>query len=189
LLPGAGHPHYQAVMRIATVLVWLGLGCADMRNHDGRMPGEPLGTFHVSAALEASSCGPGALGSTSSWEFDVKLSRDGSRLFWLNGAAPVAGHLGPDGRSFGFETTVTVEVEPARADRPGCLVERSDRAAGALEVTEGEVAGFDGGLEYAYSTASGSDCSSLVGVSGGFAALPCSLGYAMAAKQSEPAPD
>ena len=176
-------------MRNATVLVLLGLGCADMRGHDGRVPGEPLGTFHVTAALEASSCGPGALGSTPSWEFDVKLSRDGSRLFWLNGAAPVAGHVDPDGRSFGFETTVTIEVEPARADRPGCLVERVDRAAGTLEATGSEVTGFEGTLEYAYSVASDADCSSLVGVKGGFAGLPCSLGYAMAATQTERAPD
>jgi hypothetical protein len=175
-------------MRNATVLVVLAVGCADMRDHDARVPGEALGTFHVTAALEASSCGPGALGSTDSWEFDVKLSRDGSRLFWLNGAAPVAGHVDPDGRSFGFETTVTVEVQPARGKLPGCLVERVDRAAGTLEETEGEVTGFDGTLDYAYSTASESDCSSLVGVTGGFAALPCSLGYQMAAEQTEPEP-
>jgi len=174
-------------MRNATVLVLLGLGCADMRGHDGRVPGEPLGTFHVTAALEASSCGPGALGSTPSWEFDVKLSRDGSRLFWLNGAAPVEGHV--DGQSFGFSTTVNVEVEPARTGRPGCLIERMDSAAGTLEVTKGQVTGFDGTLDYAYSATTGSDCSSLLGVSGGFAALPCSLGYAMAAEQTEPAPD
>jgi hypothetical protein len=176
-------------MRSATAVALLGLGCADMRGHDGRVPGEPLGTFHVTAALDASSCGPGALGSTPSWEFDVKLSRDGSRLFWLNGAAPVAGHLEPDGRSFGFETTVTVEVDTARADRPGCVVERVDRAAGTLDASGGEVIGFDGTLEYAYSAASDSDCSPLVGVTGGFAALPCSLGYAMAAEQTEGPPD
>jgi hypothetical protein len=188
-LPDAGLLQYSTVMRIATVLVLLALGCADMRNHDGRVPGEALGTFHVTAALEASSCGPGALGSADSWEFDVKLSRDGSRIFWLNGAAPVAGHVDPDGRTFGFETTVMVEVEPARAERPGCLVERVDRAAGTLEETGAEVTGFDGTLGYAYSTASDSDCSSLVGVTGGFAALPCSLSYGMAAQQTEPAPD
>jgi hypothetical protein len=186
-LPGTELLQYSTAMRKATALLALALGCANLADHDGRVPGTELGTFHATASLGASTCGSGALGSADTWEFDVKLSREGSRLFWLNGAAPVEGNIAADGRTFGFETSVMVEVAPAQGRQPGCTVERADSAAGTLAVADDRVDGFDGKIEYAYSAANDSDCTGLIGVSGGFATLPCSLGYGMAAKLTKPA--
>ncbi len=168
----------------AAIALWLLVGCADMRDHDGRVPGQALGTFHVAATLQASTCGSGALGSPDSWQFDVKLSRDGSRLFWLNGGAPVEGRIETDGMTFGFETAIQVELaRDAGQNGAGCVVDRLDRAAGKLESRGSEVSAFAGTLRSAYSAQG--DCSALVGVNGGFSVLPCSLSYDIVGELTE----
>lgn len=165
------------------------MGCSDLAGggKDAKVPGEPLGTFHVIGHLDASTCGPGALGSTDLWEFDVKLSRDGSDLYWLNGQEPIPGRIAADGVSFAFDTRTAVEAIAAGKGHPGCTILRSDTANGALSSATLDVTSFAGRMRFGYVPATGSDCSALVGVEGGFFALPCEMSYLVdATRQAEP---
>ena len=159
-------------------LVFGALSSACGEGGHGGVPGEELGTYAVEGSLARSSCGPGALGATDPWQFEVRLSRADRELFWLNGREAIQGSLQPDGVSFGFETRVEVEALPAERGRKACVVSRSDRAQGALSAAEGDVLAFTGSLEFDYEVADeASDCSPLVGVTGGFTTLPCSMAY------------
>jgi hypothetical protein len=158
-------------------------GCGDFDSgKDAKIPGEPLGTFRVTGALEGSSCGPGALGSTELWEFEVALSRDGRDLYWLNGKEAIAGRLATDGVSFVFDTRVAVDAIAAGQGRPGCKVIRSDSASGILAASPDRVHGFSARLRFGYSAQPGSDCSALIGSPEGFEALPCEMSYQLDGK-------
>ncbi|HVJ17655.1 MAG TPA: hypothetical protein VM686_19675 [Polyangiaceae bacterium] len=153
----------------------------------GGIPGEELGTYGVVGTLSSSSCGPDALGATDPWQFEVRLSKADRELFWLNGREAIAGRLSTDGVTFEFETRVEVEALPAERGRKACVVSRSDQAQGVLSAAAGDVLAFSGELAFGYSVLEDSDCSPLVGVTGGFAALPCSMAYALqAARTKEP---
>src|SRR5262245_57200898 len=152
----------------------LGLSaCMQARDTDPHVPGDSLGTFHVAATLESSSCGPGALGSTESWAFDVQLSRRDDDLYWLNGQEAIPGQIGPDGVTFTFDTRSTLEIEPSGRGRTGCSIVRSDQATGTLSSSTLDVSGVDGRLAFGYTPTATSDCTALYGVEGGFSALPC----------------
>jgi hypothetical protein len=152
----------------------------------GGVPGEELGTYAVRGSLASSSCGPGALGATDPWQFEVRLSRADRELFWLNGREAIAGTLNPDGVTFTFETRVEVEAIQAERGHEACVVSRSDHARGVLSAASGDVLAFSGSLEFDYSALAGADCSPLIGVMGGFEALPCSMGYALEADRTKP---
>jgi hypothetical protein len=173
-------------MRLVLVglLSLLSVACIDFGDSDGHVPGEALGEYHVAAALESSTCGADALGTPEQWEFDIRLSRDRADLFWLNGAEVIPGRVGPDGVSFEFDTAVAVPITPPEGTRPGCTVMRSDRATGELSGSDADVTGFDGTLVYGYAPDDGSDCSSLVGVPGGFAMLPCEIAFLLEATRT-----
>jgi hypothetical protein len=164
----------------------IGICCAGCgEGGHGGVPGEELGTYAVHGPLASSSCGPGALGATDPWQFEVRLSRADRELFWLNGREAIAGTLSADGVTFTFETRVEVEVIPAQRGQRACVVSRSDHARGVLSAASGEVLAFSGSLEFEYSALTGGDCSPLIGVMGGFETLPCSLGYALEADRTK----
>ena len=121
-------------------------GCGN--GNDPKVPGEALGRFHVSAHIEDSTCGPGALGSTDVWEFDVQLSRRDADLYWLNGEEAIPGRLASDGVSFAFDTRVAIQVAPPGKGSAGCTMLRSDQASGTLERRLG-VVGFIGRMRFA----------------------------------------
>lgn len=156
-------------------------GC--LADHDGRVPGDPLGSFAVTARLESSDCGEGAMGAPELWEFEVRLSREHSTLFWLNGQAPVEGKLDPSTGRFEIESTSRVEATPASRDGPGCVLLRHDRAVGTLLTSEGAVTGFTTELGYHYSVDVGRRCAEWIGVTGGFARLPCAQRYRAEARR------
>src|SRR5436190_3328175 len=58
----------------------------------GRALGTDLGTFGVEAAIGTNECGPGTLGSTAEFAFDVDLARGDGELFWDG----VGGRIGPE---------------------------------------------------------------------------------------------
>jgi hypothetical protein len=162
------------------------LACSDLAGggKDAKIPGEALGTYHVIAALETSTCGPGALGSTDLWEFDVKLSRDGNDLYWLNGEEAIPGRIAADGTSFAFDTRAVVQAIPVGKGHPGCAIVRSDTANGTLSSASVDVASFSGRMRFGYMPQAGSDCTTLVGVEGGFAFLPCEMSYLVKADRT-----
>ena len=187
-------------MRSASVLLFgcalLAGGCVEaFGDKDAHQPGEPLGSFHVVAKQTANGCGEGALGSTASWSFDVKLSKDQSQLFWNNGEEIVVGTLSGDG-SFAFTSGVEMDMRSGASGEgggsggpklPPCSIDRTDTASGALE-GGADVTGFQGKLSYGFAPTTGSSCGDLVsGPSAAFATLPCSMTYALTATKTAPA--
>ena len=162
-------------------------GCIDYGDKDAKVPGDDLGHYQVSASLSSTDCGPDALGTQQLWEFDVRLSRDGADLFWLNGAEVIAGVVGDDGVSFSFDTLLEYEIEPADPPHPGCTVLRHDRAEGALSSPDLDVEEFTASLSYRYAQQEGTDCSALVAVPSGFATLPCEIRYLLSGRRTQAA--
>lgn len=171
---------------------WIALGllttlpaCGEFgKGKDAKIPGDALGSYHVVGKLQASTCGPGALGSSDVWEFDVKLSRDGRDLYWLNGAEAIAGRIAADDVTFAFDSFVEVPAIEPGGGNLGCTIVRTDTASGTLASPGKDVPSFDGLLRFGYAPRPGGDCTPLVGVAGGFALLPCEIGYQLAAKRT-----
>jgi len=158
-------------------------GC-EFGDGDAKVPGEPLGTFDVVAKLETSDCGAGALGSTETWQFVIKLSRDYDQLFWLNGREVITGSIASDGRSFELDSWVEVDAIAAKPGQAGCSLTRTGRASGTLgQVTE-IVGSLTGQHTLSATPQAESACSPLVGVEAGFRALPCSMSYHLDAQLS-----
>lgn len=147
---------------------------------DARIPGDALGTYAVVGEIDPGSCGAGALGAPSVWRFEVQLAREESSLYWLNGEAPIEGRVDAEG-AFEVLSETRVAVSEPDQERAGCSVVRRDRAAGLLAGEGLDIPTFTGELVYSYESVPGSDCSALVGVEGGFARLPCALGFTLAA--------
>jgi hypothetical protein len=144
---------------------------------NGHEPGESLGTFSVVAELSSSSCGKGALGSADPWKFEVKLARFERELFWRNGREDITGTLEKDGVTFRFDTRVEAEAVPAQKGTAACVLSRKDHAEGRLSSPDADVLSFDGSLDFEFSAVEGSDCTSIIGVTGGFEKLPCKMSY------------
>jgi hypothetical protein len=150
---------------------------------DAHVPGTALGAYRVVGRLEGSSCGAGAADAPETWEFAVKLSRMGDELFWLNGREVIPGRIAADGVSFAFDTRVELELQAAGRGHPGCTMVRSDQASGKLSSATLDVPAFTGRLRFTYAPAPPSDCSGLLGVTGGFERLPCDVTYALDASR------
>jgi len=159
------------------------VGCNFGRD-DAKVPGDELGSYRVVATLESSSCGPGALGSKDLWEFDVKLSRDGNDLYWLNGKEVIPGTIASDDISFAFDSGVVVPVIPPGKGELGCSIKRTDTASGRLSSSSTDVTTFKGTMRYGFQPLQGGDCQGLIGVEGGFYALPCEMNYGMNATRT-----
>ncbi|HVU01915.1 MAG TPA: hypothetical protein VHE30_09195 [Polyangiaceae bacterium] len=174
-----------------------GLGCvlliggcsAMMAKDDGRAFGDDLGRFTVTAHLDSSTCGAGAMDAPADWTFDVVLSEKSPTLYWNTGADAVEGALAADGKAFAFKSETVVNVDATgtpttgssdpdtQAARAVCTVIREDSASGALDSGESPSA-FSGSLGYSFSPQGASDCTGLL-ASGGFATLPCAMTYRM----------
>ncbi|HEY4105766.1 MAG TPA: hypothetical protein VGM44_17825 [Polyangiaceae bacterium] len=169
---------------VVCAILFLCAGCVG-HGQDAHEPGDRLGTFHATGTLSGDTCQASAiLGETSSWAFDVQLSRDGSTLYWLNGEEAIPGTIAEDGESFAFQSGVEVTLQAAEGARPGCTVARSDVASGVLGSSTIDVASFTVNMSFAYSAEAGSVCSNWVGVAGGFASLPCTVSYNLTAMRT-----
>jgi hypothetical protein len=158
-----------------------GQGEPGENDQDPHQPGEVLGFFAVNGKLGDDTCGADSLSAPAQWDFEVKLSREGSTLYWLNGREAIVGDIDSSGR-FGFETHLDLLLAPKHGAAKGCTVVRSDSASGTLKSS----ASLSGELTYAYAATSDSDCSELITGSGNGGnangvplALPCSLSYAL----------
>lgn len=169
---------------MAFALAAVGLtGCADVFGDETAQPGEPLGTFHVSATAKSNACGEGALGATDAWEFDVKLSRGTGSLLWDNGSEVVSGELDADDVTFRFDSGILVDMRTeGEAGKPPCSVARHDAAEGVLD-SAGEATAFSGSLRYDFAPTEGSQCDDLIGVV--VLTLPCSMSYGLEATRTE----
>lgn len=146
-------------------------------------PGTDLGSFVVTATNTANSCGAGALGEQSSWQFNVNLSRDtaGGILYWNNGQAAINGTLSSDGETFTFDTQVIQNMrDPNVVGPPPCSIARADHAEGKLDTATGAVNSFSGTLSYQFAPTSGSNCDDLVDSDTPLVLqFPCGFSYSM----------
>jgi hypothetical protein len=140
-------------------------------------PGTPLGTYAVSGAIMTNACGDG-LGAMGTWTFDVKLSQDGTTLYWVQGGLPVSGTLDAQGHTTMSSTSSQMihDANP-RAGVGACTIDRTD----ALDLTlSKDTTTFTGTLAYTFGPSDGSDCADQLSAAGGpYAAFPCNVQYAL----------
>jgi len=145
-------------------------------DQDPHQPGDALGAFAVTGKLGDDSCGADSLNAPTTWSFEVKLSRTGSTLYWLNGREAIVGDIDQRGR-FAFETHLDLPLAAKRGAAKGCTIVRRDSASGTLASSS---ASLSGTLSYAYDATSDSDCAELAtGTSGAPLLLPCQMTYAL----------
>ena len=161
-------------------------GCVDaFGTSDAHRPGDPLGTYHLTAKQTANSCGDQALGAPAEWQFDVKLSMGEGSLFWNSGGQIISGPVSETG-AFQIDTDVLEDMRTANDHgKPPCSIDRHDTAKGTLALTEGAAASAKGTLTYAFDPTEASSCGDLVtGDAPLFAKLPCSMTYAFSAART-----
>jgi hypothetical protein len=157
--------------------------CMPDTGKDNTMPGTALGTYAVKGTLTNSTCGPSAFGSSDTWNFEVRLSREDSKLYWCNGSDVVTGAIAADGKSFTFTTSTSGKLTEGTKAVKGCTMTRSDSLVGTLSGTGDEIAGFSGAMTYKFGQTADSDCTDAVAAEG-VVAFPCEMTYALvAAKQ------
>jgi hypothetical protein len=168
---------------VVCAISFLCSGCVG-HGQDAHEPGDRLGTFHATGTLTSDTCQAPLLGVTNSWAFDVKLSREGGTLYWLNGEEAIPGSIAKDGTTFDFHSGVEVTLQAAQGAQPGCVMARTDTANGVLGSSTTDVANFSVDMSFRYAVEAGSQCASWVGVQGGFVSLPCTVSYSLTAKRT-----
>jgi hypothetical protein len=147
---------------------------------DATIHGTMLGTYQVQGSLKDNNCGAQAFGSTDKWDFTVKLSRDGNKLYWYNGEESIEGDVGSDGQSFSFSYTVTGKMSDPVKNKAGCTMTRTDSLVGTLSGSGTDISGFRGTMTYEFGQTSDSDCTAAA-VAEGATALPCGMHYSLVA--------
>jgi hypothetical protein len=168
----------RAYLLAIALLGIVGATASGCTGKDPYNPGTPLGTYHVVGKLLANECG--AAGSVdgappATWEFDVRLSRDQSTLYWVQGGLPVQGQLDAHAHAkmVSSDTRKIHDANPKQGVAY-CGITRSD----GLDVTMNSDDAFVGTLAYSFSASDGSDCTDQLSTAGGaFAALPCTTRY------------
>ncbi len=154
-------------------------GCPEMFGpNEPQHPGKDIGVFTVHATLAESSCGIGAFESQESWDFQVRLSREGKTLYWNNGAQYLQGKVQDDNASFSFEYQQVIKIDSRINPRYPCMLERADSAQGLLKGTSAETQAFTGVLRYAFTPQGKSDCTDALADQGALT-LPCAIIYDM----------
>ena len=156
------------------------LACVACVAHE---PGTSLGTYAVTGTLKTQSCGASMQTQIEDpWDFDVRLSRSGTTLFWLQAAAPpISGIVDPSGN---VTLTTSQEYDLSTNDAgTGCSVLRTDTFKAALG-TAADPTDFTGTITYHYELAQGAQCGGLL--AGQFDVVPCDVSYDLAAKRSTP---
>jgi len=151
-------------------------GEQELDDQDPHQPGDELGSFAITGKLGADDCGADALNAPQTWSFQVKLSREGTTLYWLNGREAIVGDIDKSGR-FAFATHLDLPLSEKHGAAKGCTIVRRDLASGTLASSS---TSLNGKLTYAYDATSDSDCSEFItGTNGSPVALPCAMTYAL----------
>lgn len=169
----------SAALVLVSAISALTLACT---GKDPYNPGTPVGTFHVTAKLASSTCGA----VPDPWEFEVRLSHEGSTLYWVQGGTPISGIV-DDRSKVVLRASDQHELRPANAKTKtaACAVVREDQLdvalAGATEerlVDLKDTTRLSGKLGYHFTPTAGSDCTDqTTDLGGDFAALPCAVTY------------
>lgn len=179
-----------AAMMLALVLSTTAIACT---GKDPFNPGTKLGTFHVTAKLTATTCGP----VPNPWQFDVRLNHDGSTLYWVQGGAPVQAQVDASARAqLKSESVHDLRAADPKTKEAACTAMRSDVLTITLAAADSkpnadpaQTASFSGTLLYTFAPTESSDCADqLTAAGGGFEALPCEVRYEVAGAFKSPPP-
>jgi len=168
----------NVLLAFAIVAIAGGSGCG---GKDSSRPGESLGVFGVSGKLVSSTCGA----TPNPWKFDVRLRHEANTLYWVQGAAPIAGQVDATAHTL-LKSSDVHEVRPAdaKSQTAACSMSRDDvldlvLAPVVTPVKDvGGVTSFKGTLTYRFAPTQGSSCEDqLLEAGGDFAAIPCDVKY------------
>jgi hypothetical protein len=175
--------HVGALCWAAAGATALGCGAA---SDEGRTLGTDLGTFSVQAEQDLNECGPGAVGESARFAFDVELARADTELFW---DGRIGGRIGTD-LGFELEASVSVELRPARGEDAGCIILREDLISGVLSNdAAGEITAFSGEMRFDFAAQADSACTAEEQDQAQLPRLPCRMSYALSARRTRaPAP-
>ena len=151
-------------MRLLAPVAFALAVAACLGTKDPYNPGTPLGTYAVTGTLTSNACGDG-LGVTNPWTFDVKLSQDGTTLYWVQGGLPISGTLDLSGHTTMTSTSSQMihDANP-KAGIGACSIDRAD----ALDLTLAkDTSSFSGTLGYTFGPSDGSDCADQLAAAGG----------------------
>jgi hypothetical protein len=170
-------------MRACGVLLLLGAALVACSGPPGagRRLGDDLGTFQVAAVESGNTCGPEALGSAESFEFEVELARADSELFW-DGRASGRVQAALD---FEIATENTFVLRRPVGPDGGCAVTRRDGVSGTLRANAtGDIDAFLGEMTYDFAEAVASACTAEDQQAAGLRLLPCRLRYRLDATRT-----
>jgi len=134
--------------------------------------------FRVQATLSKSTCGSGAVDASDSWNFKVRLHKDGSTLTWedVDSGMSTQGVIGSD--SFSVSAGSKYEVTASTEGSVGCSVRRHDNYSGSVSYDKsGDISKLDGVISFNYTLSTGYNCDALIGTANGFEDLPCEVDY------------
>lgn len=176
----------QRLAPLALVAVTALTGCDQLFGDgtgDAHAPGTDLGSFNIIAIITQNTCGEGALGEQSPWQFTVRLERDPGIIYWNSGQAVIPGSILGDGVTFSVDSSAVQNMRDPNVVGPlPCSIARVDHADGVLDAATGAVTSFSGTLTYTYAPTAGSTCDDLVQSSPPIVAtLPCGFSYKMTA--------
>lgn len=150
-------------------------------DRDLREPGEKLGTFAVEGKLVSTTCGK----ADTAFRYDVRLSREGDTLYWVQGSQPISGAIDKDAQvRFVARAVSKVVAADEVTGSPGCTMERVDTLSAKLV---GEpLRSFAGAVVYRFDVVSGDCVTELASQGGDYATLPCTMTYEVAASPKSP---
>jgi len=146
---------------------------------DNPNPGTPLGTFSVTSALTANSCGA-QVADTDPGSFQVTISNDQGIVYWFpdTGGTSVSGSMSAS-RTVSISEVVADDVDQTDAGAGACTLQRNDTLAFTLAAGAAP-ASFTGSYSFTVSPAVGANCSDqLLAGGGGYTALPCTITYSL----------
>jgi hypothetical protein len=164
--------------RIFHIVSCLGLALA-FAACDNPNPGTPLGTFAVTSALTANSCGA-EVADTDPGSFQVTISNEQGIVYWFpdTGGTSVSGSMSAS-RTVSISEVVADDVDQSDAGAGACTLQRNDTLAFTL-AAGASPASFTGSYSFTVSPAIGASCSDqLLSGGGGYTTLPCTMTYSL----------
>ncbi|MBI2896860.1 MAG: hypothetical protein HYY06_25100 [Deltaproteobacteria bacterium] len=143
-------------------------------------PGEPVGTYSVTASLDESTCGPGVEGPEAR-DFEVELRRDGEVGYWIRPDGVLWMGTIDDQGTYRFRIEQTIQVRAGNEQVAPCVMEQVDEISGAA------AGSFSGTEALAIAASAGADCADQMGItSGKFLDLPCQMRWDLEGDVKEP---
>jgi hypothetical protein len=146
---------------------------------DNPNPGTPLGSFAVTSALSANTCG-GAVADTNPGSFSVTLSNDQGIVYWFpdTGASSASGSLSST-RTVNIREGVADDVDQKDGSAAACTLQREDTLSFTLAAGSAP-ASFTGSYSFTVEAAAGASCADqLASAGGGYTTLPCTITYTL----------